>query len=53
MIGYRCIACASVQDADFDGYTCPDCGNNLDVEYDYDKAGRAFPGAGWVGGRAR
>lgn len=35
MNGYRCIACAATQDADFAGFVCPDCGSNLDVTYDY------------------
>jgi len=51
MIGYRCIACATTQDAAYDGFVCPDCGGNLDIEYDYDKAARAFPGAGRGGPR--
>ena len=51
MIGYRCIACATTQDADFDGFVCPDCGSNLDIEYDYDEAVRAFPGVSRGGPR--
>jgi threonine synthase len=35
MNGYRCVACSQVQPADFDGYVCPACGNNLDITYDY------------------
>lgn len=35
MNGYRCVACSKTQSADFDGYTCPACGNNLDITYDY------------------
>ncbi len=35
MNGYRCIACAEMQAADFAGFTCPSCGNNLDITYDY------------------
>ncbi len=35
MNGYRCIACADIQTADFAGFTCPSCGNNLDISYDY------------------
>ena len=45
MIGYRCTACASTRDADFDGFVCPDCGGNLDIQYDYEKAARTFPSA--------
>lgn len=51
MIGYRCFACATAQDAAFDGFVCPDCGGNLDIEYDYDNAARAFPGAACHGPR--
>jgi threonine synthase len=36
MSGYRCIACAAVQPADFDGFLCPSCGGNLDIRYDYE-----------------
>ena len=36
MNGYRCIACSQTQGADFDGFVCPTCGNNLDITYDYE-----------------
>ncbi|MBT8081718.1 MAG: threonine synthase [Gammaproteobacteria bacterium] len=42
MIGYCCIACAKTQAADFDGFVCPACGNNLDIIYDYAAAAAAF-----------
>jgi threonine synthase len=35
MNGYRCIACAETQAADFPGFVCPSCGGNLDITYDY------------------
>lgn len=35
MNGYRCIACAESQAADFAGFVCPSCGGNLDITYDY------------------
>jgi len=35
MNGYRCIACAETQTADFSGFVCPSCGNNLEITYDY------------------
>ncbi len=35
MNGYRCIACAESQDAEFAGFLCPSCGGNLDITYDY------------------
>ncbi len=35
MKGYRCIACAELQAADFAGFVCPVCGGNLDITYDY------------------
>lgn len=48
MNGYRCIACASTQAADFDGFLCPVCGGNLDIRYDYRAAAAelapGFPG---------
>ena len=40
MSGYRCIACAAVQPADFDGFLCPSCGGNLDIRYDYEAIAR-------------
>ncbi len=33
--GFTCIACAARQPASFTGMTCPECGGNLDVQYDY------------------
>ncbi len=33
--GYRCVACAGTQPAEFGGYLCPHCGGNLDINYDY------------------
>ena len=46
MNGYRCIACAATQAADFAGFVCPDCGGNLDITYDYaaitDKVAEGF-----------
>jgi len=46
MNGYRCIACAETQAADFAGFVCPACGGNLDITYDYaalaDKAAEGF-----------
>jgi len=35
MNGYRCIACAESQAADYDGFLCPSCGGNLEITYDY------------------
>jgi len=35
MNGYRCIACAETQTADFTGFLCPSCGSNLEITYDY------------------
>lgn len=34
--GFECVACSAPQPADFSGYTCPACGGNLDITYDYD-----------------
>ncbi len=36
MNGYRCFACDTLQPAEYDGYTCPSCGGNLDVLNDRD-----------------
>jgi threonine synthase len=36
MNGYRCVACAETQAPEFDGFVCPACGNNLDIDYDYE-----------------
>jgi len=35
MNGYECIACAKTQLADFTGFVCPACGENLEITYDY------------------
>ena len=35
MNGYRCIACSETQTAEFAGFVCPSCGNNLEITYDY------------------
>jgi threonine synthase len=42
--GYRCIACNAPQAADFAGFVCPDCGANLDIEYDYEAIDTTFRG---------
>lgn len=34
--GFECVACAARQAADFRGFTCPACGGNLNVTYDYE-----------------
>ncbi|MBP7829345.1 MAG: threonine synthase [Kiritimatiellae bacterium] len=34
--GFECVACAARQAADFRGFTCPACGGNLNITYDYD-----------------
>ena len=33
--GFKCYRCGAEQAWDYDGYTCPDCGGNLEVTYDY------------------
>ncbi|MBN1270276.1 MAG: threonine synthase [Kiritimatiellae bacterium] len=33
--GFQCCACGKTQAPGFHGYTCPACGGNLDVTYDY------------------
>lgn len=40
--GFQCFACEHTQAADFAGFTCPDCGGNLDVRYDPAAARPAF-----------
>ncbi len=42
MNGYRCLACSTEQGADFGGFTCPVCGGNLEITYDYSGAAPAF-----------
>jgi threonine synthase len=44
MNGYRCIACAESQAADFAGFVCPGCGGNLEVTYDYAAIARNVAG---------
>lgn len=36
-IGFKCFACCAEYGADFKGYSCPACGANLEVVYDYAK----------------
>ncbi len=38
--GFRCYSCAAVQPVSFSGFTCPACGQNLEVLYDYAAAAR-------------
>ena len=33
--GYKCFSCEAEYAADLNNYTCPKCGGNLDVTYDY------------------
>lgn len=40
--GFQCFACGTVQPADYAGFTCPTCGGNLDVQYDYPAARAPF-----------
>ena len=47
--GYRCIACAATQAADFAGFLCPSCGGNLEITFDYAAASREV-GPGFDGG---
>ena len=42
MTGFECVACGERQDADYGGYVCPTCGNNLQVTYDYDAVRQAL-----------
>jgi threonine synthase len=37
--GFQCVECASEHAARDVEFTCPSCGGNLDVLYDYDRAG--------------
>jgi threonine synthase len=39
--GYRCLACGTTQPAPFTGFTCPACGQNLELVYDYAAAALA------------
>jgi threonine synthase len=38
MNGYRCFSCGAPRALPFDGLTCPGCGGNLDILYDYAQA---------------
>lgn len=42
MTGYQCIHCGALAPRVYDGYVCPDCGGNLDVQYDYAAVRDAF-----------
>nr|HPJ73185.1 pyridoxal-phosphate dependent enzyme [bacterium] len=39
-IGLTCISCGRTQKIEGMQYVCPDCGGNLDVEYDYEAVAR-------------
>ena len=42
--GFNCFSCDRTQPASFTGFTCPTCGGNLDITYDYvAAASRPFP----------
>ena len=45
MNGYQCIACDIKQGADYGSFLCPECGGNLDICYDYDKAAKNIGGS--------
>lgn len=36
MAGFQCVRCGHRLPVDYDGYVCPECEGNLDVQYDYD-----------------
>lgn len=40
--GLRCVHCSHIADPNTTRYTCPECGGNLDVEYDYAHIRRAW-----------
>ncbi len=42
--GFRCLSCQQLLPTDAGSMTCPSCGGNLDVEYDY----RAMEAARWM-----
>ncbi len=41
--GLRCVRCAAGTDLADGVYVCPNCGGNLQVEYDYEAVRRAWP----------
>lgn len=43
--GFRCFACGHEVGADFGGYVCPRCENNLEVRYDWPVGA---PGRWWI-----
>jgi threonine synthase len=44
-VGLRCGRCAAAHAVAADRYVCPDCGGNLQVEYDYEATARVWPRA--------
>jgi len=50
MNGYQCVRCDAMQGEGFEGFTCPACGGNLSVLYDYAKL-RELAAAGGLFGR--
>jgi threonine synthase len=51
MNGYRCFACALEQTVDFAGLSCPACGGNLDITYDYAEAAQEIAASFVTGSR--
>lgn len=45
MTAYRCIRCSAEQGSDFAGFLCPQCGDNLDIRYDYAAVAQQFDGS--------
>jgi threonine synthase len=42
LTGFKCLYCDKEYPADYDGYICDACGQNLDALYDYDAIGKVF-----------
>lgn len=49
--GLKCVECLRDHDAGETVYTCPSCGGNLDVQYDYDLVRAQISKAGLAGDR--
>lgn len=49
--GFQCLACGATQAPAFTGYTCPACGGNLEVTYDFAAVRRTVGRDTLAGGR--
>lgn len=42
LTGFQCLYCDKIFPAEYDGYVCDECSQNLDALYDYEAMGKVF-----------